>query len=280
MSSLQSWELAQREIERQRLDQLVRWMKRQRSALTQMQAVIGQARQAARTGSAELCNVQAQMKALEEDLARERTAIMTEMGSAAQLVVRIEQAAFQGVMFLGTLVAPELDGRKLEAQQQLIEQRLNQLTREVSFVTRDAALSPAAMLTLTAMRANGYELRETLSEQGLISYFQQEGTGHHIAVRVAHMGPVPGTDTERWDLLAETCGPPGNQCLEEMMDFETAVQLLDLGELRRNGGRVCPKDGTDSAAEHWVRLPPPPTPETSRDCAKTRTTAEQKKELS
>ena len=280
MSTLQSWRLVQEALDRKRLDQLVAWMKRQQSALTQMQTLLGQAYQAARSGLVELRNLQTQMKALEEDLARDRTAMQTEVGSAAEHMVQAEQSAIQGVLFLNTLDALDLDGSKLEAQQRLIAQQLNQLNREVSFVTRDAALSPAAMLTLTAMRTNGYALRETLGEQGLISYFEQEGTGHHIAVRMAQVGPVPGTGTERWDLLAETCGPPGNQCLEEMLDFETAVQLLDLGQLKRKGGRVCPKDGTDYAAEQWVSLPPPPTPETARDPARTRTAPEQKKELS
>lgn len=126
------------------------------------------------------------------------------------------------------------------------------------------------------MRSNGYRLRQTDTEDGLLSYFEQEGTRHQIAVHMERVDPVSDSGADRWDLLAETCGPADNQCLEKMMDFETAAQTLDLGRIERKGPRICPKDGTDYAAERWVKIPAPQASKESSRSTKLKNQQKQK----
>ena len=250
------------------MNKLVAWMRSQQSALIKARNLAAQAGIAARTNVAEVKAIQAEMRSLKNAVDKELESVLEDLESAGPAVSQAERAMFQGVGFLEALAETEIKGQVLADQQCLIDQRLNQLSREVEFITRDAETNSAAMLTLTIMRSNGYQLRESNTEAGLVSYFEQEGTGHHIAVRMTHVGPVSETGADRWDLLAETFGPAGNQCLEEIMDFETAAQKIDLGCLERKGPRLCPKDGTDYASERWVKVPSPRTSKQSGQSVK------------
>ena len=263
MSSLQSWILSQQAKCIKQLSALASWMERQRSALCQMRTCLQQATQTTETGLAHLSDIKAKIESIQQGILSDRNAIMTKAECDTESLAQADQAAFRGVMFFDTQVTSELNNQTLETQGPLIEQRLAQLDREMSFVSQNPELSSAALLTLIAMRTNGYELRQTASDRGLISYFEQEGTRHKIAVRMARLAPTPDLRDERWELLAETCGAPGDQCLEEIMDFETAVQTLELGQLTRQGGRVCPKDGTNDAADRWIKVPSPDKSSTS-----------------
>jgi hypothetical protein len=147
------------------------------------------------------------------------------------------------------------EGEALAARQREIESR-------VRFLTQDAATAPVAMMTLLAMEANGYHLRETVSQQGLVAYFTRADAAHQIAVRT-RPAARDGESAARWEVAAETFGMTGESCLYEIEDFETAVEDLDLGRLLP-GDRVYPKDepgraalGRAARAASFEPLPPP-----------------------
>ncbi len=150
-------------------------------------------------------------------------------------VVELAGAAAESVAELSPA-----EGERLQARQNELEESIRQLESEVRFLTQDAALAPASMVTLLAMESNGYRLRDTLTREGLVSYFERQGAAHQIAVRMAP-AERRGEAVERWDLVAETFGLRGEDCLFEIEDFETAVEELELGDLVP-GNRVYPKD--------------------------------------
>jgi len=147
------------------------------------------------------------------------------------------------------------EGAQLAAKQMKIENRLHNVETELRFLTRNAAIQPAALITLEAMQENGYTLREVETEEGLTSYFEQKETEHQIAVRIAP--PVrQGENIQSWEMLAETFKMAGETCLMEIEDFETSIEAMDIGELKR-GHRVYPKDDRSRSAEKRGAIPPP-----------------------
>jgi hypothetical protein len=126
--------------------------------------------------------------------------------------------------------------------------RIDQLDRELSFVVRDGTYDTAAMATLLAMEANGYQLREVASGQELVSMFEEKDSQRRIEVRLKKLGPT-AEDQELWTLATETFEMSGEECLGEIANFETAlVDELALGELQRQS-RQYPKRDRDSASE-------------------------------
>lgn len=123
--------------------------------------------------------------------------------------------------------------------------RIGQLDRELAFVVRDGACDPAAMATLLAMEANGYQLREVTSAKELVSTFEEKDSARRIEVRLAKVG-LAASEQELWALAAETFDMNGEECLGEIASFETAlVNELELGELRRQS-RHYPKRDRDT----------------------------------
>lgn len=175
---------------------------------------------------------------LDAAIAAEEQRMSRTIGEAQRSLEHVARVAEQGTATIGELAPAERE--RLAARQGEIERNLHQIDLEVRFLGHDAALAPAAVATLMAMEANGYQLRDTASEGDLVSYFAREGAAHQIAVRMA---PVErrGEDVAAWELVAETFGMAGEDCLYEIEDFETAFEQLDLGRLTP-GRRVYPKD--------------------------------------
>lgn len=170
------------------------------------------------------------------------------VGEAQRLSQLVDEAhrSFENVARLAeqsTAAISEItpaERERLATRQIEIERNLHQIELEVRFLSHEAALAPAAVATLIAMEANGYQLSDAVSEGDLVSYFERESAAHQIAVRVSPVARK-GEDITAWDLVAETFGLVGEECLYEIEDFETAFQDLNLGRLTP-GRRVYPKD--------------------------------------
>ena len=184
-----------------------------------------------------------QLSALESAACGLETALRATLDEAGRTLSQVEATARAALDSTTALAAAASSGREFAAGQARLEAHIRQLETEIRFVTQRAELAPVAMVTVEAMEQNGYRLRETVSEQGLIAYFQKEDAEHQLAVRLAPAGPA-GEDEGRWDLLAEAFGMKGPACLEELDDFETA--LADQGRLRRKGSRVYPRDDSQA----------------------------------
>lgn len=123
--------------------------------------------------------------------------------------------------------------------------RIGQLDRELSFVVREGTYDTAAVATLLAMEANGYQLREVASGRELAAMFEEKDSQRRIEVRLTKLGPT-AEDQELWTLATETFEMSGEVCLGEIANFETAlVDGLGLGELRRES-RQYPKRDRDA----------------------------------
>lgn len=177
-----------------------------------------------------------------------REGLTAASGSLAQLV-RTAEAGLETAAALGEAAST---GRAFGEIQGELEGRIRALESEIQLVTLRADLAPVAMVTLQAMEENGYRLQDTVSRDGLILYFQKEGAAHQLAVRMAPE-TRQGEETERWDLLAETFDLKNASCLEEMEDFETALE--SRGTLRRRGERVYPRDDRQAVLPRPVKKP-------------------------
>jgi hypothetical protein len=193
-----------------------------------------------------------QLTALEAAACGLETAVRATLDDAARTLSQVEDTARAALASTATLAAAASSGREFAETQARLEAQIRQLEAEVRFVTQRADLAPVAMVTVEAMEQNGYRLRETISRDGLIAYFQKEDAEHQLAVRLAPVGR-PGESEGRWDLLTEAFGMKGSGCLEELDDFETA--LAEHGRLQRKGSRVYPRD--DSQAVLPRRTPRP-----------------------
>ncbi len=134
--------------------------------------------------------------------------------------------------------------------------RLSQLTRELDFLTQQRELLVPAVVTLSAMQSNGYVLRDTVTRDGLIAYFESADKGHDVAVR--HRTAV--TQGQPWELDAETFGLQGEGCLFVLDDFVAAAEETGIAELEPAGPARLPKrDG-----ETGIPLPVYPTDDAQR----------------
>jgi hypothetical protein len=243
---------------------------RQAGALSQAEADLTRLGERARVAGVRLDAMGEQLQASLRELDKARTELQSQVsrlqaleGTAERLEgeLRADLAAASGVLAqvtwtaeatletADTLGAATTTGRRLSEIQGELDGRIRALESEIQFVTQRADLAPVAMVTLQAMEENGYRLQDTISREGLILYFQKEGAAHHLAVRMAP-DLRQGEGTARWDLLAETFDLKDASCLDEMEDFETALE--SRGTLRRRGGRVYPRDDRQAV------VPPPP----------------------
>jgi hypothetical protein len=190
---------------------------------------------------------------LDAEIATEEVALADAIAGARQSLSEIAGLADAAVESLGEASPAELE--KLRTEQAELEASVRQLETEVRFLTADAATAPAALVTLLAMEANGYRLCDTVTREGLVSYFAREGEQHRLAVRVAPVAR-PGEKSEEWQVVAESFGMAGEGCLYEIEDFETAVEELELGTLVPEE-RVYPKDERGGARVRGG-LPAPP----------------------
>ena len=154
-------------------------------------------------------------------------------------VTRISQVSSAHVEDLALSIKQEAE---FSTQQAELDQRLHDVEVEVRFLTLHADMQPAALVTLEGMLENGYRLRESVSDEGLTSYFEHAQTAHQIAVRIQQ--PVrQGENIQTWDMLAETFNMTGEICLAELEDFELSCEAKEYGQLQRGDYRVYPKDG-------------------------------------
>ena len=189
---------------------------------------------------------------LDAGIAMEEVGLAAAIAGARRGLGEVAAVADAAVEHLGEL--SPVEGEALQARSAALEDSVRQLESEVRFLTADAAAAPAALVTLLAMESNGYRLRDTLSREGLVSYFEREGERHRLAVRMAPVAR-PGESREAWELVAETFGMEGEDCLYEIEDFATAVEELELGTLLPEQ-RVFPKD--QRGGVRLPRLPEPP----------------------
>jgi hypothetical protein len=195
----------------------------------------------------ELRSQMQQLASLEAAACGLETAVRATLDAAARTLSQVEDTARAAVASTSILADAAASGREFVEGQARLEAHIRQLETEIRFVTQRADLAPVAMVTVEAMEQNGYRLRETISRDGLIAYFQKEGAEHQLAVRLAPAGR-PGENEGRWDLLAEAFDMKGSACLEELDDFETA--LAEQGRLRRTGARLYPRDDSQAVLPH------------------------------
>ena len=244
----------------QRVDELERDLARHRQALASCREEIAGAK-------AQLNQEMAALKEVACDVARERELLVQAMAQAEQTLDQIDRLSQLNLAGAEDLARAARETSQLAGKQIQLEQEIAAVERAVRFVSLKAELAPAAMTTLMCMEANGYQLGETDSRDMLTFYFQKAERDHQIAVRLA---PVK-EDGATWDLLAETFEMQGTECLEELDDFETAMEDLELGRLVRGDFRVYPKDDRDPPQRVWGKIPKPvkqPLRRTRREAGK------------
>lgn len=235
---------------------LARLAERARAAGLRLDALGEQlkaSRQELEKARVELAGHVGRLQALEGTAARLEGELRADLAAASGALAGLAQAAEAGVETAGALGEAMLSGRAFGEAQGALEGRIRALESEIRFVTQRADLAPVAMVTLQAMEENGYRLQDTVSREGLILYFQKEGAAHQLAVRMAPEERQGGGEA-RWDLLAETFNLKDASCLQEMEDFETALE--SRGALRRRGGRVYPRDDRQAVLPRPVRKRP------------------------
>lgn len=232
--------------------------------LDNLEARLAESRLELERTEAELRSQMQKLAALEAAACGLETAVRATLDEAARTLSQVEDAARGNVASTGALTEAASSGREFVETQARLEADIQQLEVEVRFITQRAELAPMAMITVEAMEQNGYRLRETISRDGLIAYFQKEGAEHQLAVRLAPTGR-PGENKGRWDLLAEAFDMKGPVCLEELDDFETA--LAEQGRLRRKGSRLYPRDDSQAVLPH---RPPRPVRRAHRQDRKER----------
>ncbi len=189
-----------------------------------------------------------QTKQLHADLLAEQQSFQQSFATAQNVLTdinRITQTAMDHVEDITSAIA---QGAAFTAHQTEVNQRLHEVETELRFLTRHADIQPAALITLEAMRENGYRLREVISAEGLTSYFEHMKTAHQIAVRIQQPARQ-GESLQTWDMLAETFNMSGETCLSELEDFELSVDAAGCGHLKRGEYRVYPKDGCSKYLE-------------------------------
>lgn len=186
--------------------------------------------------------------ALQTTLGIAASGLQSTMCDAQSNLDTIARASSASAAFADVIAGATRRGNQERETVEATLSRIDQLDRELSFVVRDGAYDAAAMATLLAMEANGYQLREVASGQELVSMFEEKDSQRRIEVRLKKLGPT-AEDQERWTLAAETFEMQGEQCLGVIADFETAlVDKLALGELQRQS-RQYPKRDRDSASK-------------------------------
>jgi len=168
-----------------------------------------------------------------------------------------EAVAASGTRLGDTLSHAEATGRHLVDTETALVGRISQLEMELGFLDRYEHTRPAAMALLAGMEANGYRLHETLTRGELTAYFSKADSEHQIGVQL-RPEQRPGEQTERWELLVETFGMVGNECVGEIDDFDSAMEWIDLGELVSGGTlRNYPKAERHGELERRGSLPRP-----------------------
>lgn len=171
--------------------------------------------------------------------------------SSLSEINRISQMSFENIDDMADAIK---QGTDLAVRQTEIENQIHEVETELRFLTSHAEMQPAALITLEAMRENGYRLKEAKTAEELTFYFEQKERAHQIAVRIAK--PVrKGENIHSWDMIAETFQMNGESCLMEIEDFETSVEIMDIGELKRGQFRVYPKDPRSRAREKCGIIP-------------------------
>lgn len=218
--------------------------------------------------SRELKEVRAQISLLERKIREIQSAVESEMSGmleAESVAVNAQQSIIQTFGETDDAAAALSDEAQISASLQAeLSETLSSYSRinsELRLITADAELAAPAMLTVMAMKANSYPLREINLEE-MTAYFESESGKHIIAVKLR---PVKSAchSQERWDLEAETFGLAGDHCLDVLENLEES--LLDSGVTmeQRNRPRFPKKDGEsgisvpsrlmsreESAAEH------------------------------
>jgi DNA repair exonuclease SbcCD ATPase subunit len=193
-------------------------------------------------------------KRLHHEAGQEEQQLKDSINQAQDTLQQVENVAAIGIADADALVRVAGQGHEMDKTTIEINQQIQRLEQEINFVTQQAELQPAAMAVLMGMQQNGYELRDTLSKEGLIYYFEKADSKHKIAVRMASATRA-GEEVQRWELLAETFEMVGETCLEELADFDTAMEEIGIGELQRGNYRVYPKDERSRQREKRGVLP-------------------------
>lgn len=188
---------------------------------------------------------------------REHLLLQSAIGDAKASLANTDRTAERGVQQAEALGAAASAGNRLAQAQAEVAEQLQQVERELRFLNVNADLQPAAMAVLAGMEANGYRLQETLIRGDLTAYFAHCDADRTIAVRLVP-DRRPGEQPERWELLAETFAMAGDTCLDELKNFDTAMETLALGELLAVGGvRNFPKAEHSGELERSGSLPRP-----------------------
>jgi chromosome segregation ATPase len=194
--------------------------------------------------------------ALHQAAEHEEQQLKNSINQAQDTLLQVEKLAAIGIEDADAWKRIAAQGHDMDKNTTELNQQIQHLEQEINFVTQQAELQPAAMAVLMGMQKNGYELRDTLSKDGLIYYFEAADSKHQIAVRM-NSATRAGEDSQRWEMLAETFEMVGETCLEELADFDTAMEEIGIGELQRGNFRLYPKDERSRQREKRGILPSP-----------------------
>jgi hypothetical protein len=118
--------------------------------------------------------------------------------------------------------------------------RIQEVESELLFLRGNSGLP--GVLTLHAMKENGYHLAETVSREGMIGYFEDDEGKHRIAVRT-RAAESTETKADRWTLEAETFGMAKDECLERVSDFRDAIAEAGLATVTVASRKHPKRDG-------------------------------------
>jgi hypothetical protein len=250
---------AQRAASRQRsqLGEMKGQTRRLRSGLKEHEHQLAQTKTEIARIRADLDRQIAAARAMHVETDRERSLLQAAIGQAHASIERCDELVGAGEAATAALGQADAAGRDLADAAEDFTSRIAELERELTFIDCHERTLPAAMAVLAGMTASGYRLRETLTRGELTAYFAKADGDHQIAVRVVPERR-PGEQTERWEVLAETFGMVGQECVDELDDFDSAMEEIDLGELISKGP-LCnyPKAERTGEPERPGTLPAP-----------------------
>lgn len=199
------------------------------------------------------------IKQLCDGMAEQDALLQQSIGIAEQTLQHSNELAAIGLDDAKQLTSVSAQTQQTATQFAELERQIQSLGRQMEFIRQNESLAPAAMTIILAMQENGYELKQSHSQEEMICYFEHQQHKYQMAIRVA---PAirQGEDIETWDMLAETFDTPGQQCLEELCDFDTAIEQIELGELVRVNRApypIYPKDDTSRGRQNRGVLPAP-----------------------
>lgn len=160
---------------------------------------------------------------------------------ALQHMEKLHDETIQQFKHLGVVIE---EGAFQRQEIQVMTTEIQQLECELHFITQQEQLLAPTIMTLVAMRENGYVLRETLSHDDMIAYFESADQSHEVAVRQRSVQQEQSAFADRWQMEVETFRLSDEACLDVLEDFVMGMEELgEVGMLQQTSQRYPKRDG-------------------------------------